>query len=280
MIERLNPFVRLASEVSSKNFRKYRMVGLDCRIFYVNSGSCVLNVEGIPHTMSAGTVAYIPAACDYEFRFTGAEEMILTVLNFDFDCSRSGAKEIMKPVDYETFLGEKLDTGYVPEEFRTHVFINDATSIGKDVHKIRMLFFNKDSYYRDFASATLKTVLLNMISHTHSDGAAENALGIISYVKKHYAERLVAKELSAIFGYHPNHINRLVKLNTGMGFKEFVIYYRLKVARDLLLSTSDSVTSISASCGFSGASYFSEQFLKHVGMTPREYRASLGTSAV
>ena len=276
MLEKLNPFVRLAADVSSTNVREYRVVGADNRLFYVNSGSAVLKIEGVGHTMSAGTLVYIPAYTDYEFKFTGGGEMLLTVLNFDFDCERCERTEIIKPIPFDSFLCEKLYTGYAPSEFSTHILIHDATSLGKDMHKIRMLFFNKDSYYRDFASATLKGLLLKMIAHTHTDGAAESALGIISYLKEHYAEKLVAKELSSRFGYHPNHINRLVKVNTGMGFKEFLIRYRLKVARDLLASTSDSITSISETCGFATASYFSELFMKHFGMTPREYRAALG----
>ena len=140
-----------------------------------------------------------------------------------------------------------------------------------------MLFFNKDAYYRDFASALLKSVLLKIAAHKRDNVTNESALGIISYVKEHYAERIVAKDLSIRFGYHPNHINRLVKFSTGMGFKEFLIHYRLKVAKDLLVSTDDSITSISESCGFATPSYFSEIFMKQMKMTPRDYRSSIRT---
>ncbi|MBR2466659.1 MAG: helix-turn-helix domain-containing protein [Clostridia bacterium] len=274
MLEKLNPFVRMAADVSSKNVREYRVVGLDHRLFYVNSGSAVLNIEGTPHALSAGSLVYIPAYSDYEFRFSNSQ-MLLTVLNFDFTADRSEQTEVITPAPYEAFRAEKLYTGYLPEEFKTHILVSDDPTLGKDMHKIRMLFFNRDLYYRDFASVTLKSLLLKIISRSHTDGAQETALGIISYIKEHYSERLVAKELSVRFGYHPNHINRLLKLNTGMGFKDFVIRYRLKVAKDMLVSTADSITSVSEACGFATPSYFSELFIRYEGMTPREYRNSL-----
>jgi YesN/AraC family two-component response regulator len=146
------------------------------------------------------------------------------------------------------------------------------------MQKIRMLFFNKEKYYTDFASALLKNLLLKMVSATRAEGVQESALGIISYIKEHYSEKLTAKELSVRFGYHPNHINRLVKLNTGMGFKDFLVHYRLEVAKDMLASSAQSITSVSEGCGFATPSYFSEMFMKHEGMTPREYRNTLRAS--
>ena len=83
MLEKLNPFERLATNASSTNIRQYRVVGADNRIFYVNSGSAVLKIEGAAHTISTGTLVYIPAYTDYEFVFSKTE-MVLTVLNFDF----------------------------------------------------------------------------------------------------------------------------------------------------------------------------------------------------
>ncbi len=272
MLDKLNPFVRMAADVSSTNVSEYRVVGRDHRLIFVNSGSAVIYIKGVAHTLSPESLLYIPAYVDYEFRFGRMAETIFTVLNFDFDCERSGQKETLKTVPFESYGREKLYTGYVPSEFSTHILMPDAAVLGKDMQKIRALFFNKEAYYRDFASATLKSLLLKMIARSQTASVQESALGIISYIKEHYCEKLTAKDLSSRFGYHPNHINRLVKLNTGRGFKDFLIHFRLRVAKDMLASTSDSITAISENTGFSTSSYFAELFLKYEGMTPREYR--------
>ncbi len=275
MLEKFNPFVRMAANVSSLNVNEARVVGRDHRLFYVNTGAASLDIGGKSYSVLSGTVVYIPAYTYYEFRFVPERETLLTVLNFDFDCERSEIKETIKTVPYERFKCENLHTGYTPQEFSSPFVISDGTRLGKYMQKIRRLLFDKEPYYRDLASAALKTLLLEAIVYSGGDAAGEAAMGIISYIKEHYAEKIEAKDLSARFGYHPNHINRLVKLNTGRGFKEFLIHYRLRVAKDLLSSTAESITVISENCGFSTPSYFAEIFSKYEGITPREYRNSL-----
>ena len=143
-----------------------------------------------------------------------------------------------------------------------------------------MLFFNKDAYYRDFASATLKKLLLGLVVRTGARAFKDPALEIITYIKEHYHERILAKDVAVLFNFHPNHLNRLVKLATGKGFKDYLIFYRIKVAKDMLVSTSESVTEISEACGFTTASYFAELFTRQEGMSPREYRRAAKASIV
>jgi transcriptional regulator GlxA family with amidase domain len=47
---------------------------------------------------------------------------------------------------------------------------------------------------------------------------------------------------------------------------------RLRRAKKLLESTSDTLTLIAEACGFNDTAYFSHQFTKHYAQTPGEYR--------
>lgn len=51
--------------------------------------------------------------------------------------------------------------------------------------------------------------------------------------------------------------------------------YRMEKARELLLSTDASVTQIAHQCGFDSPSYFSEQFRRIYGESPRSIRSRL-----
>ena len=79
---------------------------------------------------------------------------------------------------------------------------------------------------------------------------------------------LVARQ----FGYHPYALNAIFKKNEGIIIHSYITARRLSLAKDLLLSTNCSVAEIGEICGFSGASYFSECFMKNEGMTPLAYR--------
>lgn len=51
-----------------------------------------------------------------------------------------------------------------------------------------------------------------------------------------------------------------------------MIFYRLNIAKQLLLESDFSITEIAYRCGFSDASYFSKVFRSSVGVSPLEYR--------
>ena len=281
MYSKLNPYVRIACEVSSYNIGNERKVGFDHRMFYVNRGEATLDIGGREHYMKEGTLVYIPAYTDYAFKFIDpACEMSITVINFDFDSERSDIEASIHPVPYDEFSSEDLYEGYVPEGFADHLLIGEAQNFAVDMQKLRILFFNKDLYFRELSSAILKTLLLGILTRTNDDTAADPALDILDYIKEHYGEKLLARDLGIKFNYHPNHVNRLVKLATGKCFKEYVIFYRVKVACDMLVSTSEPVTVISEACGFTTASYFAELFTREEGVTPREYRKRARESIV
>lgn len=68
-------------------------------------------------------------------------------------------------------------------------------------------------------------------------------------------------------------VSRIFKECTGMGFKEYITGKRLRQACLLLRSTTLSVTSIAAECGFENANYFTVVFRTEYGMPPSKYRA-------
>ena len=66
---------------------------------------------------------------------------------------------------------------------------------------------------------------------------------------------------------------------TGYSMHKFLLHQRLKAARSLLTTTSDSITSIALDLGFSSSQYFATVFKRHRGISPRAYRR-LNTKAV
>jgi two-component system response regulator YesN len=54
--------------------------------------------------------------------------------------------------------------------------------------------------------------------------------------------------------------------------RQYIITYRLKLAKRLLELTEKSVSDIAEECGFTDASYFTKTFRTAFGMTPKDYR--------
>lgn len=74
-------------------------------------------------------------------------------------------------------------------------------------------------------------------------------------------------------GVSPDHLNRLLRRQTGLTFRQLVIQRRIEKARTLLRGPGHlTCTDVALLCGFSDSSYFARLFRAKVGVTPSVFR--------
>lgn len=283
MLTSLNPFVRFVREVCKDSDDLKPIIAHDCRLFYVKSGSGSINIHGTEYGLVSGSVVYIPPYIKYMFSLGGItkkREMTLRILNFDLTHDRADRSIDFAPVEYDSWNGIRTDGADIPMEFSLPVISNAASSFEGEIERIFELFFLSEPYFGEFASAYVKVLLLKLITQRNADSQTSAALPILEYIRENYRSDSLTAELSRKFSYHPNHINRLVKAAVGINLKGYVISYRIKIAKSLLASTDQSIADVAWESGFSSPSYFSEQFLKAEGITPREYRKIIRASLI
>ena len=83
------------------------------------------------------------------------------------------------------------------------------------------------------------------------------------------------EDMAASAGVSYSYLKRLFITKLGVAPSRYVAMRRLEYARDCLVSTQDSITSISQQAGYSSVYYFSRVFRQEFGQTPSEYRASM-----
>lgn len=72
-------------------------------------------------------------------------------------------------------------------------------------------------------------------------------------------------------GYHPDHLTRKLKRETGLGLRALRDLRRLQAAQEAL-RTAPSVAEAAAQAGFEDANYFTRWFRRQTGQTPRDWR--------
>lgn len=97
---------------------------------------------------------------------------------------------------------------------------------------------------------------------------------IESYVKEHYKEDISRDTIADVFFLTPEYLAKVYKRQTGHNLKDYIIGYRIEMAKQLLADDIKSISDISAEVGFDNFSYFSTVFKKYTGITPGEYRRS------
>lgn len=95
---------------------------------------------------------------------------------------------------------------------------------------------------------------------------------MVSFLYQHYNERITLDEIAAAGHVSRSKCCRIFKYYMQQSPIDFLNAYRLKVSCHLLDTTDQSITDIAFACGFNHLSYFSKNFCKTYGCTPREYR--------
>ena len=107
------------------------------------------------------------------------------------------------------------------------------------------------------------------------DPRVERVLGLISH---DLAAPHTPGTLAGQVGLSPSRLAHLFKNEIGDSVTNTVLTLRLRQAARLLEYTSRRVGAIAEEVGFSSAFYFSRQFHRHFGLSPRAYRARMATT--
>ena len=114
-----------------------------------------------------------------------------------------------------------------------------------------------------------------LLKKKETDEIAQNRLkeDIMAYMDQNYLDvNLSQMQVADLFGISHYTLSRLFKNQIGVGFAEYLVSKRIEYAKELLLTTSYSISEVAAMSGFSGIKYFSSAFKLYVGVSPSVFR--------
>ena len=92
------------------------------------------------------------------------------------------------------------------------------------------------------------------------------------YLENNYAYPVRISDAARYTGIDRTYLYRIFMEKEKLSPKQYLLNHRLRMAVEMLCTTSYSITEIALSCGFRDGSAFSGYFREQVGMTPREFR--------
>lgn len=95
---------------------------------------------------------------------------------------------------------------------------------------------------------------------------------MLSYIYENYAGKITLSDIADAAHISRSEAGRCFQSYLGCSPVEALINYRLQTARRLLHETTLTLQEISFSCGFHSVNYFSRQFRKRYGYSPRKIR--------
>lgn len=269
----LNPHIRYAQfHDTPLKPHKEPSICYDCRLFFFENTSGNISINNENYNIANQTAIFLPPETEYKLNIIFGDKPSFIVFNFDLTTAHESIINSMG-----TPTKSKFDKNLVPEyELPQELMRPYVVNIG---HIKPMLtqcvnsFIIKNAFYRENASALLKLSILEILKDTSKASHSKLCKDVLSYIRDNYnISNLTNESIAAKFNYHPYHLSKIIKEETGKTLHQFLIYYRLRLARDLLITTQYNVSEIAWKCGFGTAAYFTKIFRQNMDVTPKEYR--------
>lgn len=228
---------------------------IDGREYLASSGDVLLLREGVLH---GGT----PTGCIYEcfnFDLHGLFRNVLSVRNY----LRPFYRDIQIPdihypgrqPDIYPLVDELLTVFHrdMPEDFRALSTLGNISRLfGVILHK---------GWYTENAGSPSETAR-----------KIDQLKPVLEYIETHFSSPLSLAELSGVIGMNPKYFCRFFNSITQQTPMNYVNYYRIEQASNMLSSTDLSVTEVGLECGFNDICHFVKTFKKYKGITPKQYQ--------
>lgn len=120
-------------------------------------------------------------------------------------------------------------------------------------------------------------VLLSRHYESQEKGMPSNLIHLanaISYIEEHYREQISLEDISNNACISVRQLNRVFQAYYQTTPMFYLLRLRLERASIQLKQTKHSITAISCECGFNDSNYFSRQFSKVYGLSPKAYRVN------
>lgn len=204
-------------------------------------------------------------------------DLLLIKKNVDVSVSTSDAK--MYVVEFD---------GKLVSDYLTAIGNMNAPGISMVDFSGIVMFFIKlkelslyDVRNEVYMSFSLEAILVEMYTRIHYGNEKENPqnyaiLQALFYIEQNIENKIRLEDLCEFVGYSVYHFSRLFKNEVGMSPYEYIIKFRLDLAKHLLITTNLPIKEVSKKCGYTNEINFYNIFKKNFGLTPRNYRLNKG----
>lgn len=178
---------------------------------------------------------------------------------------------MMPDVDGFTVLEQiraKTETRHVPV-----IILSGRLLTAEDVRRLdygRVIFFSKDMLKQEEAIQALQRALSDQSPLSQPTSALVKQA--LAYLHQNYEKKISRQEIANAVGVSKAYLNRIFKEELNLSPIACIQRFRIQRAKELLINTNDTITSIAAQVGYDDSAYFTRVFRKLEKLSPHKYR--------
>lgn len=242
----------------------------EVEIIYIKKGIITISIGGETFSAKEGDVFFVNAG---ELHFMesndkGAEYYTLlfplTFLSFQIEDALE--QEVFLPLRQKKLLLPRRVRGFEAQEKMTNLIrdvirVNEERGLGYQL-RTRILLL-------ELIEGFMKADGFCRANITGTEGIQRE---LLAYIQEHFTEKITLAMLAQEFHLSEKYISWYFQEHFYISFMQYVAHLRMTKAKDLLLTTEQSITEIAFSCGYPSVNFFIRSFKKVHGMTPLQYR--------
>lgn len=240
---------------------------------YVFEGSGVHYINGESIAVSRGDVFFLPIGVSHVFRpSTPKKDRQLIVYNCVLDLKFMAAL-------LEAFPESADILSMFSGTSATWLQTRDTGEFLPLFMELHREYAGKPPGYRSLLTALVVRIFIELYRRTNKESEAVGAWSpvqqAIAHMTAHYrSKELTLEKLAELSKLSSRQFSRIFQKQTGMSFLAYLHHLRIEAACRLLKNSSDTISSIASSVGYTDMKFFHRLFKRTTGITPGQYRAS------
>ncbi|MDD3430083.1 MAG: AraC family transcriptional regulator [Oscillospiraceae bacterium] len=241
---------------------------IECEIVEVLSGTFSISLDGEVFSVLPNQCVFIPGGTIHGGT---PHNCVYRCLVFDIEQFLQSSPSCLELYKKQLEHGNKIMRIFMPAFKSTQILmqlINKA-----EVQGVDYVFTATGLLWQWLGSVLTENLILSKSPQTNLQN--DRIKHVLRYIKEEYSRAITLKQLAENAGLNPQYFCKVFRDLTGRTPIDYLNYYRIECAAELLCSSQESVTEIALSCGFSDVGYFSRLFHRQKGIAPSAYRKKM-----
>lgn len=287
--QEINPYVREVGLQKMDQWGKVDRRIYDHEFFYCIKGKAFLTIDEEEFTLSSGVLMLIPPNVPHRLKFQEDIQSEMYYLHFDFFLrdDRDKLSELyIDLANYQLLFLRPLTQELIREKpvfsggytFPTYLKVQNTEAVESIFRRLYQ------SYIREDEEILLKSIfleLLHIISTSNKDKDYTSqkhrllAEEMRNYIGNNYYRKLLPCEIAREVQLSSDYANKIFKKSFSMSLSKYILYFKISMAKKLMLDKDLSIGEISNMVGFQNEFYFSKMFKQIEKHSPTTVRRML-----